>query len=75
LLVSCPTLILQGLDDHLVPKSSSEYVYSSLSKNIKKLIYIEGVNHEIFKSDKKDKIFNIVESFFKYNMIGGIDTI
>lgn len=75
LLVTCPTLILQGLDDNLVPKSSSEYVYNVLSKNIKKLIYIEGVNHELFKSAKKDKIFNIVENFLKYNMIGGTDTI
>lgn len=75
ILVNCPTLILQGLDDHLVPKSSSEYVYNSLSRNIKKLIYIEGVDHEIFRSIKKDKIFNIVEKFLKYNMIGGIDTI
>ena len=75
LLVSCPTLILQGLDDHLVPKSSSQYVYNTLSKNIKKLIYLKGVNHEIFKSDKKEKIFKIVEIFLKYNMIGGIDTI
>ena len=73
--MNCPTLILQGLDDNLVPKSSSEYVYNALSKNIKKLIYIEGVDHEIFKSDKKEKIFNIVEKFLKYNMIGGIDTI
>ena len=74
-LVNCPTLILQGLDDHLVPKSSSEYVYNILSKNVKKLIYIEGVNHEIFKSNKKEEIFNIVEKFLKYNTIGGIDTI
>lgn len=73
--VNCPTLILQGLEDHLVPKSSSEYVYNTLSKNVKKLIYIEGINHEIFKSNKKEKIYNIVEAFLKYNMIGGIDTI
>lgn len=73
--ILCPVLILQGLNDYIVPKSSSEYVYNSLSKNIKKLVYIKDVNHEIFKGNKKEKVFNIVERFLKYNTLGGIDTI
>lgn len=73
--VICPVLILQGLEDHIVPKSSSEYVYNSLNKNIKKLIYIEGANHELFKSEKQEQIFEIVENFLKNNVTGGIDNI
>ena len=73
--VICPVLIMQGKDDHLVPASSSEYVYNSLNKNIKKLIYINGVDHEICKSERKEEIFEIIEEFLKYNTIGGIDII
>ena len=70
--IICPVLILHGEDDHLVPKSSTKYVYDNLDKNVKKIIYIKGANHDIFKNDRQEEIFNIVEDFLKYNMIGGI---
>ena len=73
--IICPVLIFQGTDDNLVPTSSSEYVYKSLNKNVKKLVYIEGANHEIFNDDKKEKIFEIVKKFLKQNTLGGIDKI
>lgn len=73
--VKCPVLILQGDEDHLVPQSSSEYVYSEVESNDKKLIYIKGANHDIFKCGKQEKILEIVEKFLKNKLIGGIDTI
>lgn len=73
--IICPVLIMQGKDDHLVPDSSSEYVYNSLNKNVKKLIYINGVDHEICKSERKEEIFEIIEDFLKYTTIGGIEII
>ena len=73
--IICPVLILQGTDDHLVPPSSSEYVYSELTKNIKKLVYIKGATHDVFKDEKKEQIYEIVDNFLKYNTIGGVDKI
>lgn len=73
--VICPVLLLQGDEDHLVPSSSSEYVYENLNKNTKKLIYVTGANHEIFKCEKKVEVFEIVENFLKFNTMGGIDKI
>ena len=73
--IICPTLILQGTEDHLVPPSSSEYVYGQLNKNIKKLIYIKGANHDIFRDEKKEQIIEVVENFLKYNIVGGVDKI
>lgn len=73
--VICPVLILQGDSDHLVPMSSSEYVYNTLNKNVKKLIYIKGATHDLFKDEKQEQIFEIVEDFLKYNTVGGIDKI
>ena len=73
--VICPALILQGNKDNIVPLSSSEYIYNSLNKNIKKLVIIDGVNHDIFRTNRKEEIFEIVENFLKYNTKGGIDRI
>lgn len=73
--VICPVLILQGNKDNIVPISSSEYVYESLNKNVKKLVIIDGVTHDIFRTNKKEEIFEIVEDFLKYNTKGGIDKI
>ena len=73
--IICPVLILQGTEDHLVPATSSEYVYNSLSNNIKKLVYVEKANHEIFRDERNEQIFELVENFFKYNTNGGIDKI
>lgn len=73
--VICPVLILQGDNDHLVPKSSSEYVYSNLNKNVKKIVYIKGATHDIFKDEKQEQIFEIVENFLKYNTVGGVEKI
>ena len=73
--VICPVLILQGDEDNIVPPSSSEYVYNELNKNEKKLVYIKGANHEVFKSEKKEQIFEIIDEFLKHNTLGGIDNI
>lgn len=71
--VKCPILILQGDEDHLVPRSSSEYVYSEVQSNNKKLVYIKGATHDIFKCEKQEEIFEIIEQFLKNKFIGGID--
>lgn len=73
--VICPVLILHGTEDHIVPISSTKYVYEELTKNTKKLIYINGVTHDMFKNDRKEELFYIVEDFLKHNTLGGIDEI
>ena len=73
--VICPTLILQGNNDDIVPISSSKYVYNSLNKNTKKLVYINGVTHDTCRNERQEEIFEVIEEFLKYNMNGGIDTI
>lgn len=64
--LTCKLLILQGKSDNLVPVSSSEYVYESVKSKDKKLILLDDVTHEIFRSEKKEDIFKTVEKFLKY---------
>ena len=60
--VNCPTLILQGNNDNLVPLSSSKYVYESIKLKKKDIIYIDDLTHDVFKNEKT---YRIVEKFLK----------
>ena len=60
--VNCPTLILQGNNDNLVPLSSSKYVYESIKSKKKDIIYIDDLTHDVFKNEKT---YRIVEKFLK----------
>jgi len=73
--VICPTLIFQGDEDNIVPHSSSEYVYEQLNMNTKRLIYVRGATHDIFKCEQEEQLYQIIEQFLKYNIKGGIDKI
>lgn len=73
--VKCPTLIFQGEEDHIVPKSSSQYVYNELKSKQKRLIFLKGVNHEICRSERREEVFEIIEEFLIYNTEGGIELI
>ena len=63
--VSCPTLIIQGTNDNLVPISSSKYVYDSIKSKDKDIIYIKGLTHDVFKGDNPEEIFKLIEKFLK----------
>lgn len=66
--INIPTLIIQGLNDNVVPKESSEYVYNNIN-NKKVLIYVKGINHDIFKSTKVDIINKEISAFLKRKYI------
>lgn len=63
--VTCPTLILQGNNDNLVPLSSSKYVYENINTKEKKLVYLDDVTHDMFIGENVEKIYHIVEKFLK----------
>ena len=54
--IICPTLIIQGKKDSLVPMESSEYVYKSIKSKKKKFIVLESVTHDIFRDELFKKI-------------------
>lgn len=74
--VNCPVLIIQGKQDNLVPITSSQYVYDNIKSRLKRLVLVDGLTHDIFRTEKKLEIYNIVQNFLKYYPIrGGIDNI
>ena len=63
--LKCPLLILQGTSDDVVPISSSQYVYDNAKSKTKKLVFIDGVTHDVFRSKKDEVVFKTVKSFFR----------
>ncbi len=61
--VTIPTLIIQGNADQLVPKESSEYVFEHIKSKSKKLVIANGMDHDLFRGEKKDIIIDEVVKF------------
>ena len=71
--VKCPTLIIQGNNDNLVPITSSKYVYDNIQSKEKEIIYIDDLTHDVFEGNKKEEVFKIVEEFLKEGGISFYD--
>ena len=57
-----PTLIIQGLNDKVVPVTSSQYVFENLL-GLKKLVYVNDCTHDVFKGFNTEIINDIIEDF------------
>lgn len=63
--IEIPILIIHGLEDIIVPSSSSTKIYNILKSKNKKIIYFKKVGHEIFDNYRNDDINKQVLKFLK----------
>lgn len=63
--INIPTLIIQGTDDNLVPPETAEFIYNEIKSQEKEILKEDGVNHDIFRSNKKASITNEIIRFLK----------
>lgn len=63
--IKCPTLILRGNDDNVVPEESVVHVFQNLKSIQKRVIHINGTSHELFRENTKEYICKLVLDFFK----------
>ena len=54
--INIPTLIIQGTSDSLVPLETADYIYNEIPSTNKEVLILDGVNHDIFKSTKKEEV-------------------
>ena len=59
------TFIIQGTSDKLVPAETADFIYDLIPTQEKEVIMCEGVNHDIFRSNKKEQITNEIIEFLK----------
>ncbi len=58
-----PTLIVQGTNDTLVPIETADYIYNEIPSKDKEVLIESEVNHDIFRSNKKEEITNEIIKF------------
>ena len=63
--VLCPTLILWGNKDKIVPKDGVMHVYRNIKSDSVTLYEIENVTHDTFKNDRYDEILKIITKFLR----------
>ena len=63
--VSCPILIIHGLDDNVVPSEATEYVYNTVTSKSNTLVNIKDVTHDCFTQKRKDKVNSIIIDFLR----------
>lgn len=62
--ITCPTLIVHGIQDSIVPVSSSKEVYNKIASSVKILCICDNATHHIFKFKNKDRLLKFIDKFF-----------
>jgi esterase/lipase len=62
-----PIMIIHGTEDKIVPESSTDYVYNSVKSKCKVYVTVQGANHDLFRSSKKDEINILVCQFLTHH--------
>ena len=62
-LIDVPTLIVQGSADIVVPLKSSEALYDEIKSKKKKIIVLDNVTHDIFRSSEVDSLCIKIKDF------------
>lgn len=65
--VTCPTLIIHGTNDKVVPEESTDFVYNSIKSKTATLINIKDVPHGCFRCQRGKVIKNLITDFLLKN--------
>ncbi len=65
--ISCPTLILWGYLDELVPLRSVEYCLECCTNENKELVIIPGVGHMMLRAENMEKAIEKIVAFLEEN--------
>ena len=63
--IKCPIMILHGNNDSMVPFKSSLRIYKLAKTSKKRMIELDGVNHEVMDGIKNDAIIREVKHFLR----------
>ena len=68
--LKCPVLIIQGNRDNIVPISSARHVYNTVNSNIKKIVFVDNLTHDVFYGERSKEMFKLVLDFLKNSTSG-----
>lgn len=67
--INCPTLLIHGEKDLVVPIKSSKYVYDSIKSKTKYLKIIKGADHSLLYDYKKEYVTRYICNFLKGGLL------
>ncbi len=63
--ITCPTLIIRGSNDEIVPLSSVDFVFKNIKSTSVTSVEIDSLTHDIFVSDRYDDVKKLIVYFLK----------
>ena len=63
--IKCPTLLIWGLEDNIVPESAINFVYNKIESKEKYIKRYEKTSHDVFRDLNKELIINDIIYFLK----------
>lgn len=63
--ITCPTLIIHGTEDTVVPNDGTDYIHNSIESSTNILINIDKVNHDCFKCERNNEVKKIIIHFLR----------
>lgn len=64
--IKCPTLIIHGTKDEIVPNSSTAYVYDNIKSSSVMVVEFENLTHDLFINDRYDEVKILIINYFKF---------
>jgi len=63
--ITCPTLVIQGREDHVVPAENAMHIVKNVSADEVRLLYLNESYHVATLDNDKDRIVDSVGTFFQ----------
>lgn len=63
--ITCPLLIIWGLEDNVVPENAITFVYNKVQSDYKRIKKYEKTSHDVFRDEKCDDIIEDIIRFLK----------
>lgn len=63
--ITCPTLIIHGDKDDIVPYDSVLYVYNNISSKSVSLVEINTLTHDLFINNRYGEVKDLIVNFFR----------
>lgn len=63
--IKCPTLIIHGSKDEVVPSTSSDYVYDNIGSISVVLAEFDNLTHDLFINDRYDDVKNVITNYLR----------
>lgn len=61
--IKCPTLIIHGINDLVVPSEATVYVYNSIKSKTNILYNIKNLQHDCFTVERSKEVKSIIKDF------------